>query len=141
MHKALIAAALTLAAPVAFAQDISPGLWEIVMVTRVPADSGFQPPEAKITQCITAQAAKDPGALFSQMGNPGASDCRYQDRNYQGNTFTFSMTCSGMYKLRTSGRVQFTRDTMEGNVSAVANIGDKDVETQNKLSAHLVGGC
>jgi len=142
MHKALVAAALALAAPLAFSQDVAPGLWEITMETRVPADPGFQPTPARITQCITAQTAKDPGMLFSQMGNPGASNCRYQDRNYHaGNTFTFAMTCSGTFALRSSGQVAFTKDTMEGTVNAIANVGDKDVETTNKLSARRLGGC
>ena len=143
MLKALFAAvALALAAPGAFAQDVSPGLWEITLETRVPAESGFQPPAYKMTQCITPETAKDPGMLFSQMGNPGASNCRYQDRNYHGgNNFTFAMTCQGTYQLRTSGKVDFTKDTMDGTVSAIANIGDRDVETQNKLTARRIGGC
>jgi hypothetical protein len=142
MHKALFAAALAFAAPLALAQDVSPGLWEITMETRVPADAGFQPPAYKMMQCITTQDAKDPGQLFSTMSTPGASNCRYQDRNYHaGNTFTFAMTCQGTYQLRSSGKVAFTKDTMDGTVSAIANIGDRDVETQNKLTARRVGGC
>lgn len=143
MHKELFVAAAMLAAPVfAFAQDVSPGLWEITMETRVPADSGFQPPAYKMQQCITVQDAKDPGQLFSVMGNPGASNCRYQDRNYHaGNTFTFAMTCQGTYQLRSKGQVAFTKDTMDGTVSAIANVGDRDVETQNKVTGRRVGGC
>jgi hypothetical protein len=138
----LVAAAIALATANAFAQDVSPGLWEITMVTRVPADSGFQPPPAKITQCITPDTAKDPGMLFTQIGNPGASNCRYQDRNYHGgNTFTFAMTCKGTYQIRSSGKVAFTKDSMEGTVSAVATIENRDVETQNQVSARRVGGC
>jgi hypothetical protein len=30
---------------------------------------------------------------------------------------------------------------MDGTVTAIANVGDKDVETQNKLTARRVGGC
>jgi len=141
MRRTLFAA-LALATPAAFGQDVSPGLWEITMETRVPADSGFQPPVAKITQCITPATAKDPGMLFTQIGNPGASNCRFQDRNYHGgNTFTFAMTCKGTYQIRSSGKVSFTKETMEGTVSAVANVDNKDVETQNKLTARRVGGC
>lgn len=142
MFRAIIATSLALAAPLALAQDVSPGLWEITMETRVPAESGFQPPAAKITQCITPDTAKDPGMLFTQIGNPGASNCRYQDRNYHGgNTFTFAMTCRGTYQLRSSGKVAFTKETMDGTVSAIATIENKDVETQNKLTARRVGGC
>ena len=142
MIKALIAAALALAGPLALAQDVAPGLWEISMETRVPSEPGFVPPPYKMTQCITPDTAKDPGMLFTQMGNPGASNCRYSDRNYHGNnTFTFAMTCKGTYNIRSSGKVEFTKDTMNGLVSAFANIGDRDVETQNKLSARRLGRC
>jgi hypothetical protein len=94
-------------------------------------------------QCITTQDAKDPGQLFSVMSTPGASNCRYQDRNYHaGNTFTFAMTCSGTYPLRSSGKVAFTKDTMDGTVSAVAKVGEQDVTTENKLTARRVKpGC
>ena len=142
MTKLLVAAAFTLATPLAFAQDVSPGLWEITMETRVPTEAGFQPPPYKMTQCLTAESAKDPGMLFSQIGNPGASNCRYSDRNYHGgNTFTFAMKCHGTFDIRSSGKVAFTKDTMDGMVSAIANVGDKDVETQNKVSARRLGGC
>src|SRR3954469_8114830 len=141
MHNAFAFAALLAAFP-AMAQDLSPGLWEITMETRVPADSGFAPAPYKMTQCLTAAEAKDPGMLFSRIGNPGASDCTYQDRNYRGgDTFTFAMTCKGFYQLRSSGEVKFTKDTMDGTVSATATVGDRDVETQNKLSARRIGGC
>ena len=51
------------------------------------------------------------------------------------------MTCSGTYQLRSSGKVAFTKETMDGTVSAIAKIGERDVETQNKVSARRVGGC
>jgi hypothetical protein len=142
MQKALIAAALALAALPALAQDVTPGLWEISMETRVASEPSFQPAPYKMTQCITAADAKDPGALFYKIGNPGATNCRFQDRNYHGSdSFTFAMTCSGVYNLRSTGQVKFTNETMDGTVNAIANIGDRDVETQNKLSARRVGGC
>ena len=40
-----------------------------------------------------------------------------------------------------SGKVSFTGDTMNGNITAKANVGGKDVEMQNKISARRVGGC
>ena len=139
--KRILAVAAILFSAGAFAQDVSPGLWEIQMETRVPAEAGFQPPPYKIRQCITGDTAKDPGALFSQLGNAGASGCRYTDRNYHGgNTFTFAMTCKGAYAIRSSGKVSFTKETMEGNISAIATIDSKDVETTNKISARRVGG-
>ena len=142
MRKELVVAALVLASPLATAQDVQPGLWQISMETRVPAQPDFTPPATTLTQCISAQDAKQPGMLFSQMANPGAHDCRYQDRNYHGgNSFTFAMTCEGTFQLRSKGQVNFTRTSMDGTVSAVATINDKDVETQSKLAARRMGDC
>ena len=142
MRKELAVAVLMLASPLAMAQDVEPGLWQISLETRVPSEPGFVPPSYTITQCINKQDAKEPGMLFSQMGNPGAHDCRYQDRNYHGgNSFTFAMTCKGTYQLRSKGEMTFTKTSMDGTVSAVATINEKDVETQNKLSARRLGDC
>jgi hypothetical protein len=142
MRKELLVAALTLASPFAMAQDVQPGLWQISMETRVASEPGFTPPVTTITQCINAQDAKEPGMLFSQMGTPGANNCRYQDRNYHGgNSFTFAMTCKGTYQLRSKGQVNFTKTSMDGTVTAIATINDKDVETQNKVSAKRLGEC
>jgi len=142
MKKTLIASALTLASLPVMAQDVAPGLWEITLETSVPSQPDFTPAPYKMTQCLTAADAKNPGELFSKIGNPGAANCRYQDRNYHGNnSFTFAMTCSGSYQLRSNGQVQFTQDTMDGTVNATANIGDRDIATQNKLTARRIGGC
>jgi hypothetical protein len=139
---AALTAALTSVAPLAFAQDVQPGLWQISLETRVPSEPGFQPPPYTMNQCITAEDAKDPGMLFSKMGNGGASGCRYSDRNYHGgNTFTFAMSCKGTYAIQSKGQVSFTKTTMDGNMSALATVNDKDVETQNKITARRVGGC
>ncbi|HUQ74067.1 MAG TPA: DUF3617 family protein [Burkholderiales bacterium] len=145
MRKVLAASlflALAPASPSVMSADISPGLWEILMETRVPADPGFTPPQHKITQCISPQDAKEPGALFSQMGTPGATDCRYSDRNYhEGNTFTFAMKCAGTLAIRSNGKVAFTPETMNGTINAFANVGSQEVETQSKIVARRVGGC
>ena len=50
------------------------------------------------------------------------------------------MTCKGAYAIRSSGKVTFTKETMEGNVTAIATVDNRDVETQNKLSARRIGG-
>lgn len=43
----------------AYAEDISPGLWEITMETRVPANTKSAPTPFNLSQCITASDAKD----------------------------------------------------------------------------------
>jgi hypothetical protein len=129
-----------LAAP-AGAADITPGLWEISMESRSPATPGFTPPPFKLSQCITPADAKDPSRVLGQVANPGATNCTYGERNYSGNTLTFTMKCAGSLALESSGRIAFSATTMEGTIDARANLGGQSLDMQNKLSARRVGGC
>jgi hypothetical protein len=123
------------------AADLSPGLWEIGLETRVAAAPGFAPPPFKIRQCFTAEDTRDPARLLGQIANPGATGCTYLDRTYTGNSLSFKMQCSGAFAIVSSGQVAFTADTMEGSITATANIGGTSVETQNKVSGRRIGGC
>ena len=132
---------ITFASPLALAADVSPGSWEITMETRVPAEPGFAPPPFQITQCLTDADARDPSRVLGGVSNPGATGCNYSDKGYSGNTFTFSMQCTGTYEIKASGRVSFTADTMQGMIDSTASVGGKPVQTQNKISARRLGGC
>ncbi|MBV9362067.1 MAG: hypothetical protein JO292_11825, partial [Betaproteobacteria bacterium] len=68
----------------AFADDISPGSWQITMETRVPAEPGFAPPPFQLTQCLTADDARDPSRVLGTVSNPGATGCNYTDKSYSG---------------------------------------------------------
>jgi Protein of unknown function (DUF3617) len=136
-------AALTalIASTLAFADDVSPGLWEITMETRVPADPSFVPAPFSIQQCVTAEDARDPSRLLGAMSTPGASSCDYSDKSYSGNTFSFSMQCAGSYGIQSTGRVSFTGNTMDGTIESTATVAGKPVQTQNKISARRLGAC
>jgi hypothetical protein len=139
--RSALAAALLLAVCPASADDVSPGLWEITLETRVPADAGFAPTPFKLTQCLTAQDARDPARVLAGVSSPGASGCDYTDRSYAGNSFSFSMQCAGSLGIQSSGRVAFTPDTMDGNITATANLDGKPVQTESRISARRLGGC
>ena len=126
---------------VALADDISPGSWQIMMETRVPAEPGFAPPAFQLTQCLTAEDARDPSRVLGGVSNPGASGCSYTDKSYSGNTFTFAMTCGGGYGIKASGRIAFTANSMDGTIESTANVAGKPVETHNKISARRLGSC
>ena len=126
---------------VALADDISPGSWQIMMETRVPAEPGFAPPAFQLTQCLTAEDARDPSRVLGGVSNPGASGCNYTDKSYSGNTFTFAMTCGGGYGIKASGRIAFTANSMDGTIESTASVAGKPVETQNKISARRLGSC
>ena len=123
------------------AADMSPGLWEITVETRVAAQAGFTPEPYTLKQCLTAADTKDPSKLLGGIANPGASGCTYTDKTYSGNTFRFSMQCAGSFALQSRGEVSFTADSMNGSITAVADVGGAKTEVSNKVSARRLGGC
>ncbi len=125
----------------ALADDISPGSWQITMETRVPSEPDFAPPAFQITQCLTADDARDPSRLLGGVSNPGASGCSYSDKNYTGNTFSFTMQCEGGYGIKAAGHVSFTSSTMDGTIESTASVAGKPVQTENKISARRLGSC
>ena len=139
MAKTLLA--LVLVSTAAIADDISPGAWQISMETRVPSEPGFAPPAFQITQCLTAADARDPSRVLGGVSNPGASGCKYTDKSYAGNSFSFAMQCEGSYGIKASGRVSFTSSTMDGTIESTATVAGKPVQTQNKLTARRLGNC
>jgi len=123
------------------AADMSPGLWEITLETRIAGQPGFAPEPFRLQQCLSAADAHDPSALLGAMANPGASGCTYSNKAYAGNSFRFSMQCSGSLALQAQGEVSYSADTMSGSLSAVANVGGEKTEFDNKVSARRLGGC
>jgi hypothetical protein len=136
-----LAACLPMLASPAHAADITPGLWAISMETRTQAAPGFQPAPFTVNQCFTAADAQDPSRLLGGLSNPGASDCQYTEKTYSGNTFKFAMQCSGAYALQSRGEVTFDAQTMNGLITAKANVAGTLTEFQNKMSARRIGNC
>lgn len=123
------------------AADLSPGLWEISVESRVAAQPGFAPAPLRIEQFLSAADARDPSALLGGIANPGASGCTYSNKAYSGNSFRFTMECAGSFAIKSQGEVTFTADTMNGTISALANVGREQTEVSNKVSARRLGGC
>ena len=123
------------------AADLSPGLWEITLETRVASQPGFTPAPFRLQQCLTAADARDPSALLGGLANPGASGCSYSDKSYSGNTFRFSMQCAGSFGIRSHGEVTFSADAMNGTISATADVGGEKTELTNRISGRRLGGC
>jgi hypothetical protein len=132
--------ALVLAAG-AQAQDISPGLWQLTVETRVSATPGFAPAPYTLNQCFTAADARDPSRVLGGVANPGASDCTYTDKTYRGNTFRFTMQCAGIFGITTRGEMSFTATTLDGTITASADVGGQKTEFSNRISGRRIGGC
>ncbi|HZQ71306.1 MAG TPA: DUF3617 domain-containing protein [Burkholderiales bacterium] len=139
--RALFLAILALVGADARADDLSPGLWQMTVETRMPSTPGFAPAPVQVNQCFTAEDARNPERLLGQIANPGASGCTYTSKSYSGNTFSFTMQCAGAFAIESSGRVRFTSDSMDGTIDGTANVGGNTVQMQNRISARRVGGC
>src|SRR5271156_2708516 len=138
---AIASSAAALAASGSLAADISPGLWEISMESRVASSPEYAPAPVSLKQCLTAEDAREPGRLLGQIANPGATGCKYSERTYSGNSLSFTVQCTGNFAIVSRGNVMFTPDTMNGDITATANLNGSSVEMQNKISARRIGPC
>lgn len=123
------------------AEDLLPGLWEISMESRVPAESGWTPAPFSLTQCLTASDAKEPSRMIGSLASAGASGCSYTEKSYSGSTFRFALNCSGAFNLKTSGSITFSANSFDGTIIATGNMSGQTAEFQNRVSARRVGGC
>jgi hypothetical protein len=128
-------------APLALADDLTPGLWEITMESRVPSETGWQPTPFNLTQCLTAGDAKDPSRLVSSISTSGASGCNFTEKTYSGGSFRFALDCGGSFGLNTRGIITFGANSFAGTIIATANVGGQATEFQNRVSGKRIGGC
>jgi hypothetical protein len=135
---ALVTAAM--AAGTALAADVTPGLWEITLESRVPS-AGFATGPLTLTQCFTAADSRDPSRIVGPLATPGATGCDFTERSYSGSTFRFALDCQGSYGLKSKGSVTFGATSFEGNFSATGNAGGQAVELDNRVSGRRLGDC
>jgi hypothetical protein len=130
----------TLLAGGALAADVTPGLWEITVESRVPA-AGFSTGPLSLTQCFTTADARDPSRIVGPLATPGATGCDFTERSYSGSTFRFALDCQGSYGLKSRGSVTFGATSFEGGFSATGNVGGQAVELENRVSGKRLGDC
>ncbi len=141
MRRAITLAMLTIVSPLSFAADIRPGLWELVMETRVAASPDFSPAPVTMNQCLTAQDAQDPSRILGSTVNPGASDCIYTEKSFAGSTFHFKMQCAGSFGIQARGEITYSATSMEGGIVSTANMMGQSTEMQSRITARRLGDC
>ena len=139
--KPIVLLALALITQTGYAQEVSPGLWELSMETRVDAAPGFAPPPTTLSQCFSPADARDPGRIIGTVATPGASDCNYSERSYQGSTFRFTLQCAGSFALQTRGQVTFSASEFAGDVETSSDLGGQHVQFKSHLRGKRLGGC
>jgi Protein of unknown function (DUF3617) len=125
---------------ICWAQKLSPGLWQIsVQAQSLAIPTAIAP--LQVSQCLTAEDAKDPSKLLSTVTSPEASACTYLNKSYSGNKFHFAMECAGTLAMRATGDVSFTLTTLSGTIDTSATVTGLPVEMRNSVSAQRVGEC
>ena len=139
--RPVLLASIACLCPPALAADLSPGLWEITVDARVAAAPNLSTGPLKLTQCLTAADARDPSRVLGGVSNPGASGCAYSNKTDSGGIFSFSMQCAGSLALQSRGTVAYSADSMNGTITAIANIGGQRTEITNRVAARRLGAC
>jgi hypothetical protein len=126
---------------IARAGDIAPGLWELSLEARADADPGFQPGPITVNQCVTMDDARDPSNLLGPIATAGATDCSYSEKSYVGETFRFTLQCSGTLDLKTTGEVTLSATMLRGVITTWSTIDGKKVAFKSTLAGHRLGNC
>jgi hypothetical protein len=135
-----ILAIILIAPGICWSQDLSPGLWQISVHAKSAAIQTDITP-LQVSQCLTAEDAKDPSKLMGTITSPDASGCIYSNKSYSGNTFHFTMECTGTFVIKATGNVSFTSSTLSGTISTSATVSGQQLEMSNSVSAHRIGDC
>ncbi len=141
--RSWIATILLVASVNGFAADIQPGLWQIILESRVAATPDWNPEPFTLTQCLTEQDAQRPDRLLTRLSTAGVSDCELHNRQASTSSLQFEVHCRGTLGIEGEGRVNFTATTVTGVLNArfAAIDGAEAVEMQNQMQAVYVGPC
>ena len=116
--------------------DIGEGNWEMEITMAMPgAPQGGQP--MKQSQCLRAEEAKDPSRLF---GSPGAG-CQFVDRQDTGSSYRFNIVCSGPTQVTGTGEMNYSHDSLDGQIVLNMAQGEQKVETRTTIKARRTGPC
>ena len=121
-----------LALPLAARADIDPGNWELQVSTQM--QGAPEPLSLATTRCLTAEDARDPSRVFG--ATPG-SGCEFTNRQDTGSLFTFDVVCGAGQPIRGTGRVRYTRDSLEGDLELNAD----NFAARSRITGRRLGGC
>ena len=127
--------ALALAAAPA-AADIGEGNWEMEITMQMPGVPAAAAP-MKQTQCLSADEARDPSKLF---GSPGVG-CQFTDKQDTGSSYRFNIVCSGPTQVSGTGQMNYSHDSLDGQIVLDMAQGDQKVQTRTSIKAHRTGPC
>jgi hypothetical protein len=125
-----------LLAPLGAHADIEPGSWEITATTQM---EGMPQPIGPIsrTECLTADAAGDPGRVLGT----GTGSCEFSNRRQSGDTYSFDVSCGGAFPMRGTGSVRYGRQSLDGRLDLGAEVQGKRIGMNSRVSGRRLGAC
>jgi Protein of unknown function (DUF3617) len=139
-HVALTAAAVVLAASIALAEGVAPGLWRIISRTET---GGVIGPPHESSRCLTADQARDVATTFAPTPSAENSSCTPIERSVSGQKLTWRLTCKGQLDMEQAGEFTFdsphhytattrTRGTVSGKTM---------IDSQDTVEGQWVSEC
>jgi len=140
MRTWLAVAALFFSIP-ALADKIEPGNWEFSVDMKAHGLGAFQPtpgPQTR-TRCVTPEQAANPEKVLSDAAARG--ECQFSNQRDTGSELSFDVQCSGRVPAHGSGKVQYTADTLAGNLDLDGDAQGIRFSTKSAIRGHRVGPC
>lgn len=113
------------------------GLWELSVTTSIVGSEQLFGPYHR-SQCLAAEDVRNPEKL---LADTGAAECSYGDRKFQGDTFSFSVSCGGALPMSGSGKVTYDSNQFTGEIDITADLQGIEVLTQSQVSGARTGDC
>jgi hypothetical protein len=131
---------LALAATVASADGIDPGLWKIISRT---ATGGVIGPPHESSKCLTAEQTNDLPTTFTPISRTENSVCAPIERSFTGEKLTWRLVCKGQLDMELNG--EFIFDSRHHYTATVrtkaAMAGMMMVDSQDTLEGQWVSEC
>jgi hypothetical protein len=137
---ALSVAGVAVAATVAFAGGIDPGLWRIIHRTET---GGVIGPPHESSKCLTAEEAGDLPKTFSPVPKTVNSECGPIERSFDGDRLSWKLVCKGQLNMELTGEFNFDAPhhysaTMRTKAEMA---GQMMIDSQDTLEAQWVSEC
>jgi hypothetical protein len=127
-----LAAVFLFACAVPAGADIGAGNWEMDVTSSI---AGSPAGNMKQTQCLTAEDARDPSRMF---GTPGAG-CQFSNRQDNGSTYQFDISCTGATPMTGRGEMRYGQDSLNGELVLHLKLEGKDTELRSSIKAKRLG--
>ncbi len=129
-----------LAAGVARAEGVAPGLWRIISRTET---GGVIGPPHESSRCLTADQARDLATTFAPSPSADNASCTPIERSVSGQKLTWRVTCRGQLDMEQAGEFIFdsphhytattqTRATVSGKTM---------IDSQDTIEGQWVSEC